>query len=265
MTEAARERIVDKSPERGQGESEASEGEPHLFELRDPVSSSTHLFTCLWAIFATLLLRRLTRDDYWRRFSVTVFGLSMVILYAASGLFHAVQLPRESDGFRIYQKIDKSAIFGLIAGTCTPIMAILLTGWMRKWMLTGIWLMAFAGVACLWLLPEAPHSALVGIYLGMGWFGMMGVWQYYKCVGWRGLAWAFAGAAFYTLGAIIELVQWPVLWPGVVGPHEFLHMSDAIGTFCHFVFIMRYVVAYRPTPAMTFPLQSISAERAVAL
>src|SRR5258708_1272171 len=111
-----------------------------LLDLRDPVSSSTHLFTCLCAIFATLLLWRLTRGDRWRRLSVTVYGLSMVVLYAASGLFHGLQLPREE--LRFYQKLDQSAIYGLIAGTCTPVMAMLLTGKLRISLLTGIWMMA---------------------------------------------------------------------------------------------------------------------------
>jgi hemolysin III len=214
-----------------------------LFDLRDPVSSSTHIFTCLWAIFATLLLWRLTRGDRWRRLSVTVYGLSMVVLYAASGLFHGLQLPREQ--LRFYQKLDQSAIYGLIAGTCTPVMAMLLTGRLRTSLLAGIWMMAFTGIACMWLLPKAPHSAMVGIYLGMGWMGLMAVWQYYKAVGWRAISWAMAGAGFYTFGAICELTKWPVIWRGAIESHEVLHVSDSIGTFCHFVFIVRYVMVYQ--------------------
>jgi len=197
-----------------------------------------------WAIFATLLLRRLTRDDAVRRFSVTIFGLSMVLLYLASGLFHGLMLPREQ--LRFFQKLDQSAIYLLIAGTYTPVMALLLTGQMRAGMLSGIWAMALAGIGCMWLLPKAPHSLTVSIYLGMGWFGMLGIWQYFLAVGWRGMSWALGGALLYTLGAICELARWPVIWPGVVQSHECLHLCDMAATYCHVVFILRYVIVYRP-------------------
>ena len=77
-----------------------------MLDLRDPVSSSTHLFTSFWAIFATLLLWQLTRSDDSPQFSVTIFGVSMVVLYAASGLFHALQLPPLE--LRPFQKSTKA-------------------------------------------------------------------------------------------------------------------------------------------------------------
>jgi hemolysin III len=218
-----------------------------LLELRDPVASSTHFFTSFWAIFATLVLWRLTRGDWVRRLSVTVFGLSMVILYAASGLFHALNLPRPE--LRPYQMIDQSAIYILIAGTCTPIMTMLLTGSLRKWLLIGIWALAVAGVVCLWLLPKAPHAVMVGLYLGTGWFGISGIWHYHRAVGWRGTLWICSGALLYTLGAICELTKWPVIWPGVIQSHEVLHLADMGATFCFFVFVVRFALNHRSQPA----------------
>ena len=231
-----------------------------MFDLRDPVSSSTHLFTALWALFATLLMWRLTRGDRLRRLTATIYGASMVTLYLASGLFHGLRLaPAE---FRIFQKIDQSAIYTLIAGSCTPIVGLLLTGAFRKWLLIAIWTMAFVGIGCLWLLNKAPHEATVGMYLGMGWLGCVGIWHYYRAVGWSGVSWLIGGAVFYTLGAVCELAKWPTIWPGVVGAHEVLHISDMIGTFCHFVFIVRFALAYRPeaieVPASVRPQTSSS-------
>lgn len=165
-------------------------------------------------------------------------------VYFFSGLFHGLRLPRED--LRVYQQLDQSAIYVLIAGTYTPVMAVLLTGRRRRVMLTGIWTLAFVGIACLWMLPKMPHTITVGLYLGMGWFGMLGIWHYYLAIGWRGMSWAMAGAFFYTLGAIFELLQWPVIWEGVIRGHEMLHLCDMIATYCHVVFIMRYVITYRP-------------------
>jgi hemolysin III len=215
-----------------------------LLDLRDPVASSTHFFASMLAIFATLIMRRLTRNDSLRRACVTIFGLSMVVLYAASGLFHGLQLPRPE--LRVYQQLDQSAIYLLIAGTCTPVMGFLLAGRARTFMLWSIWLLAAAGIGCLWLLPKAPHSATVSFYLGMGWLGLSPIWQYYKAVGLRGIGWALWGAVFYTFGAICELTKWPVIWPDVIQSHEVLHISDMFATFCHFVFVVRYVIPYVP-------------------
>jgi hemolysin III len=219
-----------------------------LFDLRNPVSAETHLFMACCAIFATLLMRRLTRGDNLRQTSVTVFGLSMIVLYSASGAYHGLRLPPEE--LRVFQQLDQSAIYLLIAGTYTPIMALLLTGRTRRWLLGGIWAMAAAGIACKWALPRGPHTLTVGIYLGMGWFGMLGFWHYYRAVGWRGMSWALGGAFLYTLGAVIELAKWPVLWPGVVQSHELLHICDMAATACHVVFVVRYVIVYRPAPAL---------------
>ncbi len=233
-----------------------------MFELRDPVSSGSHFLMSIWALFATLILQRLTHGDRSRQVSVTIFGLSMVLLYFASGLFHGLRIPWSQ--LVLFQKFDQSAIYILIAGTCTPIMAILLTGAFRRWLLGGIWLLAFVGIACLWLLPKMPHSATVGLYLGMGWFGMVGTWRYFQAVGWRGMIWALAGDALYTLGAVMELAQWPVIWPGVIRAHEMLHLCDMVATYCHFVFIVRFVIPYRPLQSHIL-LQPQVAQPALAL
>ena len=84
----------------------------------------------------------------------------------------------------------------------------------------------------------------------MGWMGMAGLWHYWKATGWWGLCWACAGAFFYTLGAVIEVANWPVLVSGVVQSHELLHFCDMAGTACHIVFIIKYVLPYRPPAAV---------------
>ena len=212
--------------------------------LRDPVSSSTHWMASFCAIFVTLILWRLTRGDLTRRVTSVIFGLSAVCLYAASGLFHALNLPPEQ--LRVYQKLDQSCIYLLIAGSYTPIIAILLNGRFRTGLLLFIWIFALVGIACQWLFPKPPYTTTVGLYLGMGWIGFLGVFGYFRAVGWTGMKWAIASGAWYTFGAVCELYHWPVIWPGVIQWHEVLHVADMIGTFCHVIFIIRYVLPYRP-------------------
>jgi hemolysin III len=219
-------------------------------DLRDPVSSASHLLTAAWAVYATLILVRLTRGEPGRKAAVAVYGLSMVLLYLASGTFHALRYDTPEQ-FRFFQKLDQSAIFLLIAGTNTPILVTLLEGRWRTWFLRMMWLFAAVGVACLWLLPKAPHAAVVAIYLAMGWLGVLPVVHYYRAVGWRAMNWVWLGAGFYTLGAACELANWPVLtaWPVRFGYHEILHLCDTAGSLAFFAFITKYVVPFRkPTP-----------------
>jgi len=211
--------------------------------LRDPVSSASHFLMAGLAVVATLFLVRFAGRERSKRFSVLVFGLSMVVLYAASGLYHALRLP--PDELRVFQKIDMSAVFLLIAGTCTPIAAVLLRGRFRAALLAGVWACAAVGILSLWALPKPEHAVLVGIYLGMGWLGMAGVWHYYRATGWGGVRWLAGGAASYSIGAAVELANWPVLVPGVVRSHELVHFCDIGGTACHLVFILKYVLPYR--------------------
>ncbi|MBX9584795.1 MAG: hemolysin III family protein [Gemmataceae bacterium] len=219
--------------------------------LRDPLSSASHLLTAAWAAYATLILLRLTPAGAGRRAAVAVFGLSMVLLYLASGTFHGVPYTRDAnpDEFRLFQKLDQSAIFVLIAGTNTPIIVTLLAGARRRWFLRLMWAVAATGVGCLWLLPKAPHWVTVGNYVLMGWLGIVPGWHYVRVLGGvRPMLWAAAGSVLYTAGAVCEVVEWPVLldYPVRVGYHEVLHLFDVAGTVAFFLFIARYVVPFEP-------------------
>jgi hemolysin III len=216
----------------------------HPFLLRHPVSAATHLFWCLWSAYAAALLWRLARGDRLRQWSVGCFGASMVLLYAASGAYHAApaSAPRLVDTLR---RLDHSAIYLLIAGTYTPIFGVLLTGRLRAFLLALMWALAAAGIACKWVLPFHPHSLTIALYLGMGWIGLVPVRQITRAVGPCGAAWGYLGGLLYTAGAACEAAGWPVLWAGVVGPHEVLHLFDMAGTLTHVFFVARYVLPFR--------------------
>jgi len=211
-------------------------------ELRDPVSSATHLLAAVWAAYATLVLVRLA--PHGRRASAAVFGLSMVLLYAASGLYHAAAA--DPDTLRLLQTLDRSAIFILIAGTNTPVVAALLSGRRRRRCLGVMWGIAAVGVAALWLLPRAPYWATVSLYVGMGWLGGLPVVAYYRAVGWRAMNWVLAGGLLYTAGAACDLFGWPVLSPAPVrvGPHEVFHVAVVAASGAFFVFVARHVIGH---------------------
>jgi hemolysin III len=220
-------------------------GAMSMMDLRDPVSSVSHLATALWAVFATLLMYRLSPRQCGRRTAILIYGATMVLLFLASGVFHGLHFDSLEER-RFFQRLDQSAIFLLIAGTNTPLLVVLLSDPWRKWCLRVVWGLALIGVACIWFVPKPPHSLIVGLYLGLGWFGLVPVWHYYRLLGWRALNWMWLGALCYTSGAVCELTQWPVIIPGWIQAHEVLHFFDSAGSISFFLFIVRYVVPHQP-------------------
>jgi hemolysin III len=226
-----------------------------LLGLRDPVSSLTHFAACLFAMFVTAFLWRLSRPRGRRaQLAFAAFGLSTILLYGASATYHALRLPPER--LRTFQLLDHSAIYLLIAGSYTPAFYFLLPDRpYRRVYLSGIWLLAAAGIICKWTIPDVPYVLTVGLYIAMGWVGLLTVAEMLRAVGVRGLAWGFWGGVSYTLGGLADLFHWPRFLPGLFGAHELFHLFAMGGTFCHFIFMVRHAFPFhhrdrkaRPAP-----------------
>jgi len=159
--------------------------------LRDPVSSGSHFLAAFLALIASCFLLRLTSRNTQRWICVLIFGSSMTILFTSSGLYHALRLPPEE--LRVFQLIDMSAIFLMIAAGATPLAAILVRGRLRWALLIGEWTLAFIGIASLWIFPLPDHSILVGCYVGMAWLSCAGFFAYWRATGWRGMVYCRSG------------------------------------------------------------------------
>ena len=214
------------------------------FIFRNPVSAGSHLLWCVLGLYITGLLWRLSRGDRLRQLSTGVFGLSMVFLYGASAAYHAVPGDKRELVANL-RLLDHSAIYVLIAGTSTPVFAVLLRGWWRITLLAVVWLLAGVGIAAKWLLPWPPYELTVTLYILMGWLGVIPVWQLIRAVGVRGMAWALLGGLLYTFGGVCDALSWPILLPGVIGYHEVLHLADMGGTLAHIFFIFQYVLPFQ--------------------
>ena len=214
--------------------------------VAQPVSSLTHLLGAgVFSVLSLVMLRR-GAGRPGRLAALAVYTLSCVLLLSMSGIYHL--LPLRGVPRQVFGRLDHAAIFVLIAGTFTPVLAILLTGAARSAPLVFIWTAAVAGVVFKTVyFAEFPEWAGLIFYLGMGWASVVpGVvlWRRYGPVYLRPL---IAGGIAYTAGAVMEYLRWPVLVPGVVGSHEVFHLAVLVGISCHWYFVAR-LAADGPPP-----------------
>jgi hemolysin III len=211
--------------------------------LREPVNSVTHGVGVVLSIVGMVVLLVLSEGDPWRTVAFAIYGASLVALYLASTLLHAVKAaPPVLRRLRVF---DHAAIFVLIAGTYTPITLVSLhavsPAW--GWTLFGIaWGLASLGVVFKLFWLDAPRWLSTAMYLGLGWMSIVAIVPMVAAFPWGGLAWLLAGGAFYSLGAIVYARQRPDPWPGVFGYHEIWHLFVLAGSASHFVLMVLYVV-----------------------
>ena len=211
--------------------------------LREPVNSLTHLFGVFLSITGLVILLVLSAGEPWRTTSFAIYGASLITLYTASTLLHSLKVKaRIERGLRIF---DHAAIFGLIAGTYTPIALVTLQREHAVWgwvILGVVWGLALFGVVfkVVWL--SAPRWLSTGIYLLMGWLAVVAIVPLIQALPLGGFMWLLLGGAFYSVGAVIYGLKKPDFFPRVFGYHELWHLFVLAGSTCHFVMMLHYVL-----------------------
>jgi hemolysin III len=206
--------------------------------IREPVNGASHLVGLLLAGAGTLLLLKLaTGPEKLAAFSI--YGATLILLYAASTLYHT--LPLSEQHLRAFRTLDHIAIYFLIAGTYTPIALITLDGRLGWALLGSVWLIAMAGIPFKLFFLDAPVWISTGTYLVMGYLSLVAVMPLARAVSLSGLMWLVAGGLAYTVGAVIYSRQRPDPFPGLFGHHEIWHILVLIGSACHFAFMVYHV------------------------
>ena len=220
-----------------------------MFDFHDPVAAWSHLLMAGWSVVAGAFLLRMARNHSRpKRASLFAYAASVVALYAASGLFHSIaHLPGDAS-FRLWQRLDQTAIFLLIYGSNVPMLGYVLPKRERNRMLAGMGAVAAVGIASLWAFPKPPYTLTVCVYLGMGILGLVPMRSYYRKLGRRGLYLIARFAAFYVAGGLCEVFEWPSPLPGFLGYHEMMHFLDVFGTLGHYG-LLWHVVTSQPSRA----------------
>lgn len=217
----------------------------------DPVSSLSHLAgAVLFAILGGFLVSR-GRGEARRVFALLVFVLSCVLLLSLSGVYHLLSHDTAARG--VLMRLDHAAIFVLIAGSFTPVHAILLRARWHRGLLLGIWLAAIAGLTLKTVYFDSMPSWLgLAMYLGLGWMGVLSTAAIARRFGWRFILPLVWGALAYTAGALADHFQWPKPIPGVVEAHELFHLAVLAGISFHWAFI-RAIADGRIAEGMRYP------------
>ncbi len=211
-----------------------------ILNFREPVSAWTHGVGLLLAVFGAVVLVRRSGGDVGKRVSLLVYGLSLIFCYAASTLYHGVRVGEDRVG--VYMRVDSVGIFALIAGSYTPLAWNLMRGTWRYCTLGAVW--GTAAVSAVMIASGRPFSPVVGtcVYLGMGWGIVVCYARVARVVSHRAMVPIVVGGVFYSVGAVLNVMHWPNLWPGVFGAHELFHLFVMAGSLAHYMFLLCVVV-----------------------
>ena len=210
------------------------------FQVKDPMSALTHFigFLAVIPVFVFLLDQAETKMQF---IGFTVFGISLMLLYGASTIYHTLKLSAEKTA--LLRRIDHMMIFVLIAGTYTPVCLVTLAGKWGTILLTAIWGIAIAGVFMKIFWMGAPRWLSTTIYVVMGWLSITAFVPLMKAVGWGGFGMLLGGGIAYTVGALIYALKKPNL--AILksfGFHEIFHVFVMIGSAFHIAFMFLYVL-----------------------
>lgn len=215
------------------------------FKLKDPGSAITHFIGMLMAVFATtpLIIKALHEPDLIHVVSLSIFIISMILLYGASTTYHSFNLSPKVN--LILKKIDHMMIFILIAGTYTPICLVVLHGKTGYILLSIVWGIAIGGIVikAFWVTCPKWFSSI--LYIAMGWVCVLAFTQILNRLSGAAFGWLLAGGIIYTIGGIIYALKLPIfnLRHKYFGSHEIFHLFVLGGSICHIILMFQYVAA----------------------
>jgi hemolysin III len=205
--------------------------------VEEIANTITHGFGLILSIvgFVFLLVMVSVQGDAWNVASSVVYGLSLVILYAASTFYHGSTSPELK---RKLQIVDHCCIYLLIAGTYTPFTLVVLRNTIGQSLFAFVWLFAVFGISLKIFFGKKFPVLSVLSYLVMGWIAVFAVKPLFEALGFMPIALVVAGGAAYTIGVVF------FAWESIKHHHAIWHIFVLTGSVLHFLAIAIYVVPY---------------------
>lgn len=197
----------------------------------------THGFGLLLSVvgFVFLVVMASVKGDFWYILSSVLYGLSLVVLYAASTVYHSETSPEAK---RILQIVDHCCIYILIAGSYTPFTLIILREGIGQNLFYFVWAFAFIGIVLKLIFGKKYPVISVVSYLVMGWIGVIAVQPLFAALGLAPIALVIAGGIAYSVGVIF------FAWESMKHHHAIWHVFVLMGSIFHFLAVAIYVMPY---------------------
>ncbi len=203
--------------------------------LEEKINIYSHVLGFFAAVVALVLLvvKASIHGDVWHRVSFSLYGASMVILFAASSIYHSATNAKIRQRLKVF---DHAAIYLLIAGTYTPFCLVTLNGFVG-WVLFGTaWGLAAIGIVLKLFFTGRFDLISTAAYVVMGWLIVFAIKPLMQNLSPMGLSWLIAGGVAYTVGAILYAI------PKIKFNHAIFHVFVLLGSFCHFICVYFYVL-----------------------
>lgn len=206
--------------------------------FREPVNCFSHLAAIpLFVILGCYLVRQ-GRGSRGRTASLAIMAVSSVFLLAMSSVYH---LLGPGTARNVMKQLDVAGVFTLIAGTATPIHVILFRGFNRWVPLLVAWSIAVTGIILRSVFSGLLVSEIgMAVFLLLGWGGLFSCVHLWRRYGFKFIKPLLLGGVAYTLGAIVLVLNWPILIRGVVGAHELWHVAVLVGLGQHWAFVFQF-------------------------
>ena len=208
-------------------------------DIRDEIASAlTHGLAAVAALAggAVLITLAALYGDGWQLGASIVFGVSLLLLYVASTLYHAVQHPVAKGRLKVF---DHCAIYVLIAGTYTPFTLIGLRGPWGWGLFIAIWTLALAGVVFKLFYTGRFKLLSTIIYIAMGWLVLVAIKPMLNSLDAWTLTWLLLGGLFYTLGTYFYHRE------SIRFSHAIWHLFEIAGSVCHYIAVTAQVLLPR--------------------
>lgn len=200
------------------------------------MSSISHLAgTAIFFVLSIFLLWSARRSKKTFLYALQ-FAVATLFLLSMSFVFHMLAV--DGTARAVMLRLDVAAIFVLIASTFTVIHGILFSGWRRWVIILLLWTIAVVGITLRTIFFNSiPSFVGDGIFLLMGWLGVVSAYLLWSEYRWRAVGWVLGGGVFYTVGALSNTFEWPVFIDKVWGPHETFHLMVLGGLGTHWAFV----------------------------
>ena len=181
---------------------------------------------------AALVVLAALKGDPWRIVSFSIYGVTLVLLFLASTLYHSVRGPAKA----VLRKLDHCSIYLLIAGTYTPFALVTLGGAWGWSLLGAIWALAVLGIVQECWIARGARVLSLAIYLLMGWLALVAIVPLLRALEAQGMAWVAGGGLLYTAGIVFYVYD-----ERFRHFHGIWHLFVAAGAAAHYVAIVAFV------------------------